>query len=182
MYMFPESLYAFTEMCYQCVCQEISSRGQQAMLPEVGRCSFLFVLRFISPRRMGVCATSHYNDAIMGATASQITSLTSVCSAVYSMRRSKKTSKLASLAFVWWIHRWPVNSPHKGPVTRKMFPFDDVIVYIIETETNWPPFCRQYFQIGILARKLIPFYPSFTALVPKVQINNNPSLAVRMTA
>ena len=26
------------------------------------------------------------------------------------------------------IHRGPVNSPHKGPVTRKMFPFDDVIM------------------------------------------------------
>ena len=26
------------------------------------------------------------------------------------------------------IHRGPVNSPHKWPVTRKMFPFDDVIV------------------------------------------------------
>ena len=26
------------------------------------------------------------------------------------------------------IHRWPVNSPHKWPVTRKMFPFDDVII------------------------------------------------------
>ena len=34
----------------------------------------------------------------------------------------------ASLAFVRGIHRWPVNSPHKGPVTRKMFPFDDVIM------------------------------------------------------
>ena len=33
-----------------------------------------------------------------------------------------------SLALVRGIHRWPVNSPHKGPVTRKMFPFDDVIV------------------------------------------------------
>ena len=27
------------------------------------------------------------------------------------------------------IHRSPVNSPHKGPVTRKMFPFDDVIMF-----------------------------------------------------
>ena len=27
-----------------------------------------------------------------------------------------------------WIKRWPVNSPHKGPVARKMFPFDDVIM------------------------------------------------------
>ena len=35
----------------------------------------------------------------------------------------------ASLAFVKGIHRWPVNSPHKRPVTRKMFPFDDVIMW-----------------------------------------------------
>ena len=28
------------------------------------------------------------------------------------------------------INRWPVISPHKGPVTRKMFPFDDVIMQI----------------------------------------------------
>ena len=27
-----------------------------------------------------------------------------------------------------WLDRWPVNSPHKGPVTRKIFPFDDVIM------------------------------------------------------
>ena len=37
-----------------------------------------------------------------------------------------KHQSSASLAFVSGIHRWPVNSPHKGPVTRKMFPFDDV--------------------------------------------------------
>ena len=40
--------------------------------------------------------------------------------------RSKKTSNSASPAFVRGIHRGPGNSPHKGPVTRKMFPFDDV--------------------------------------------------------
>ena len=45
---------------------------------------------------------------------------------------SKKTSNSASLAFVGWIHRWPVDSPHKGPVTLKMFPFDDVIMRITE--------------------------------------------------
>ena len=33
-----------------------------------------------------------------------------------------------SLAFVWGIHRWPVNSQHKRPVTRKMFPFDNIIM------------------------------------------------------
>ena len=43
-------------------------------------------------------------------------------------RRSKKHQNSASLAFVWGIHRWPVNSPHKWPVTRKMFPFDDVMM------------------------------------------------------
>ena len=42
--------------------------------------------------------------------------------------RSKKTSKLASLASVWGIHWWLVKSPHKRPVTRKMFLFDDVIM------------------------------------------------------
>ena len=45
-------------------------------------------------------------------------------------RRSKKTSKLrvAGLCEGNSPVRWPVNSPHKGPVTWKMFPFDDVIM------------------------------------------------------
>ena len=42
----------------------------------------------------------------------------------------RKHQSSALLAFVRGIHRWPVNSPHKGPVTRKMFPFDDVIMYL----------------------------------------------------
>ena len=40
----------------------------------------------------------------------------------------RKHQSSASMAFVRGIHQWPVNSPHKGPVTRKMFPFDDVIM------------------------------------------------------
>ena len=48
-------------------------------------------------------------------------------------RRSKKTSKLRVTGLCVGIHRWPVNSPHKSRVTRKMFPFDDVIV-------TWPKF------------------------------------------
>ena len=43
-----------------------------------------------------------------------------------------KPKSSASLAFVRGSHRWPVNSPHKGPVTRKMFPFDDVILCRIQ--------------------------------------------------
>ena len=42
--------------------------------------------------------------------------------------RSKKTSNSASLAFMRRIHQWQVNSPHKGTVTWKMFPFDDMII------------------------------------------------------
>ena len=39
-------------------------------------------------------------------------------------------------AFVQGIHRWPVNSPHKGPVTWKMFPFDDIIMtYLTDVNT-----------------------------------------------
>ena len=64
----------------------------------------------------------------MGTMASQITSLTIVYSTVYSAANQRKHQSSASLAFVWGIHRGPVNSPHKGPVTRKMFPFDDVIM------------------------------------------------------
>ena len=43
-------------------------------------------------------------------------------------RRSKKTSKLRVPGLCVGNSPGPVNSPHKGPVTRKMFPFDDVIM------------------------------------------------------
>ena len=70
----------------------------------------------------------HYDDVIMSTIASLITSLTIVYSIVYSDADRRKHQSAASLAFVWGIHRGPVNSPHKLPVTRKMFPFDDVIM------------------------------------------------------
>ena len=44
--------------------------------------------------------------------------------------RSKKHQSSASLAFVWGIHRWPMKSPHKWPVTQQMLPFDDVIMIL----------------------------------------------------
>ena len=72
-----------------------------------------------------------YSDVIMTTIASQITSLTIVYSTVYSGADQSKHQSPASLAFVWGIHRGPVNSPHKWPVTRKMFPFDDVIMTMI---------------------------------------------------
>ena len=64
----------------------------------------------------------------MNTMASQITSLTIVYSTVYSDADQRKHQSSASLPFVRGIHWWPVNSPHKRPVTRKRFPFDDVIM------------------------------------------------------
>ena len=69
----------------------------------------------------------------MGAIASQITSFTIVYSTVYSNADERKHQSSASLAFVWGILGGPVNSPHKWPVTRKMFPFDDVIMFLSPT-------------------------------------------------
>ena len=70
----------------------------------------------------------HYTDVTMSPMASQITSLGNVYSTVYSGSDQRKHQSYPSLAFVRRIHRGPVNSPQKWPVTRKMFSFDDVIM------------------------------------------------------
>ena len=51
----------------------------------------------------------------------------------------RKCQSSASLAFVRGIHEWPVNSTHKRPVTRKMFPFDDIIMlsHLLFSSSNW---------------------------------------------
>ena len=63
--------------------------------------------------------SSHYNDVIMDAIASQITSLAIVYSTVYSDADQRKHQRSASLAFVRGIHRWPMkflyHSLLKGP-------------------------------------------------------------------
>ena len=70
----------------------------------------------------------HYSDVIMNKMASQIPSLTIVYSTIYQGEDERKHQSSASLAFVRGIHRWPLNSPHKWPVKRNMFPFDNVIM------------------------------------------------------
>ena len=86
-------------------------------------------------------ADIHYNDVIMSTIASQITSLTIIYSSVKSGADERKHQSSASLAFVRGIHRWPVNSPHKGPVSRKMFPFDDVIMLAQCPRTHFTGLC-----------------------------------------
>ena len=77
----------------------------------------------------------------MGMIASQITCLTIVYSTVYSDADQRKQQSSTSLAFVGGIHRGPVNSLHKWPVTQKMFPFDVVIMLSHEGE-SWSVFCE----------------------------------------
>ena len=101
----------------------------------------------------------------MGAIVSQITSLTIVYSTVYSEADQGKYQSTALLAFVWGIHRRPVNSPHKWPVTRKMFPFDDVIMH-------W-----KYSYILVLVSLVIsacisPYKPDFSfTMADEIQCN-----------
>ena len=120
----------------------------------------------------------HYDDVIMTTMASQITSLTIVYSTVYSGADQRKYQSSASLAFVRGIHRGPVNSPHKWPVARKMFPFDDVIMnptsdhaQVIDSSRCIPycdP-CRQYkmyyFTFGVMLCVLAGRSGSFSQIL-----------------
>ena len=94
----------------------------------------------------------HYSDVIISTMASQITSLTIVYSTVYSGADERKHQSSASLAFFvcvcvcvggggggGGVHRSSVNSPHKGPATRKKFPFDDVIMHCIPVIMHMVP-------------------------------------------
>ena len=83
----------------------------------------------------------HYNDVIMSEMASQITSPTIAYLIVYSGADQIKHQSSMLLAFMRVIHRWPANSHHKGSVTRKIFPFDDVIMDLYD-----------FFSLGVLPR------------------------------
>ena len=107
----------------------------------------------------------HYDDVIMSAIASQITNLAIVYSTVYSDADQRKHQSTASLAFVWGIHRGPVNSPHKGPVPRKIFPFGDVIMLCI---------CMDHVVYGsAIERRRYYVTPS---LIGRAPIQNDPCI------
>ena len=92
----------------------------------------------------------HCPDDMISTMASQIIDVTSVYSTVCSGADQGKYQSSASLAFVRGIHQWPVNSPHKGPVTQKMFPFDDVIIInknICEDRSNVIAISRRHFKM-----------------------------------
>ena len=94
-----------------------------------------------------IIGSDHYDDMTMNAMASQIISLTIVYSIVYSDADQRKHQSSASLAFVLGIHRGPVNSPDKWPVTRKMSPFDDIIMYWLSVINKFSRNICQYTYI-----------------------------------
>ena len=111
-----------------------------------------------------IMRVNHYNDVIMSAMASQITSPTIVIATICSGADQRKHQSSASLAFVREIHWWSVNSPHRRPVTRKMFLFDDVIMMSWSSKSKGPSLgldprqdCQQ--------RKIIAFRPDMLCLV-----------------
>ena len=89
----------------------------------------------------------------MSVMASLITGVSIVYSAVCSGTDQRKHQNSVLLVFVRGIHRWLVNSPHKGPVTRKMFPFDDVIMASqksrqIEFQIYWIFYCSSCWSVS----------------------------------
>ena len=76
-------------------------------------------LQMLFPGYVPIHKLPDYSDVIISAMASQITCVSIVYSAVCSDADQRKHQSSASLAFVRGIHRWPVNSPHKGLKTRK---------------------------------------------------------------
>ena len=84
------------------------------------------------------------------------TNLTIVYSTVYSGTDQRKHQSSATLAFVRGIHRWPVNSPHKWPVTWKMFPFDDVVMK--ESSISVTPFALEMDPDNIKIPSIISFH------------------------
>ena len=79
----------------------------------------------------------------MSPMASQITGVSIVYSTVCSGADQRKHQRSASLAIVRGIQRWPVISPHKGPVTRKMFPLDDVtMIWQVSPQLSYGDTCQ----------------------------------------
>ena len=107
----------------------------------------------------------------MGTIASQITSLTTVYSTVYSDADQRKHQISASLAFVWGLHRGLVNSPHKWPATRKMLPFDDVIMAIANA-VEILQYCTKLAINPVLFRLYCRHPPS--PINPGLQSSGNP--------
>ena len=143
--------------CGTAVCSSASQstwqkyvHGQKGLVNELYRTELLSWLK-------------HYNDVIMSAMASQIISLTIAYSTVHSGLDQRKHQSSASLAFVRGIHQWPVNFPHRWPVSRKMFPFDGFIICLRGHSDTW--FVAQLFALAHLSQHDSNMYMTQTGQV-----------------
>ena len=133
-----------------------------------------------------------FSDVMMSAMASQITCVWIVCPTVYSGADQRKHQSPASLAFVRGIYRWPVDSSHRGPATRKIFPFDDVIMSRVqylslprvkyEAAASYGCFQTYVFCVGDYICKCIPciiiLNTWFLILLILISINGNERLSL----
>ena len=118
----------FTYTAYIVAVHDLAMQGTKASMAML--LTYFFHNERIFSMQSSMLLFLHYNDVTTNTMSSQITSLTIVYSTVYSGADQRKHQSTASLDFVRGIHRWPVNSPRKGPVTQKMLPFDDVIMFL----------------------------------------------------
>ena len=134
------------------------------------------ILLWTAEMNLQSSSARHYSEVIMSAMASPITGVSSVYSTVCSGADQIRHQSSASLAFVRGIHRGPVNSPNKGPVTRKKFLFHDVIMWITSISTLWmlvakhrvkiqykPIYGIQYWHFGVNFR-----YPDVTHITLQI--------------
>ena len=84
----------------------------------------------VSAHKGPVAGKAHYSDVIMGAMASK-----SQASWVFTQPFVQAQIK-ENIRAQRHCPLWPVNSPYKWPVTRKTFPFHDVIIVSVA----WGPF------------------------------------------
>ena len=113
--------------------------------------------KLIDTLKSTVCIKRHhYNGVILSAMVSQIAGVSIVCSIVCSGADQRKQQSSASLAFVWEIHKWPVVSPQKGSVTRKMFPFN---LFVSLLSNFW----HSFFHLHLLYQ---PYVCSLTLHLP----------------
>ena len=129
----------------QCLCH--SHHIDRHILANLPISRDIYLISYI-PLCRCVTNSSHYSDVMMSTMASQITSLTIVYSTVYSRADQWKYQSSASLAFVRGNSPVTGEFPHKGPVTRKMFSFDDVMMSSqnIDTQIIWKVASRPFFQ------------------------------------
>ena len=71
------------------------------------------------------------------------------------LARPKKLLKLCATRLFRGIHRRQGSSPHKGPVTRKMFPFDVVIMLCLRMSWSCINLHCEALHLSVCERKMI---------------------------